>query len=202
MSWPRVPRARRTIVSDVLRMGGGFNGSARSLMSPGLLRQIAEQEEAEARKVAEELRKREERAEEWRPRATAAAIQDAVAAGEQFTPRMLAGRGLGHTKQEFIALVSARQDHEDAQSAARAQAKFRAWQLEQTASVSINTSAPTSAEVAEREQMQARAAAYRAKRVEVRDDPGGPPVRGVGSGANGDRGSGAGGGRCCRSAAR
>ena len=145
-------------------MGGGFNGSARSQMSPGLLRQIAEQEDREARQAAEEVRKREERAEEWRSRATAAAIQDAVAAGEQFHPGMLAGRGLGHTKQEFIALASARQDHEDAIAAAREQAKFRAWQLEQTASVSINTSAPTPAELAEQAQITSRAEAYRARR--------------------------------------
>jgi hypothetical protein len=149
-----------------VRMGGGFNGSATSQMSPSLLRQIALQEEAEARKAAEELRKREERAEEWQTRAVTAAIQDAMDRGEEFNPRMLDGRGLGHTPAEFVALVSARQDHEDMQAAARERQAFEAWKFQESVGTSADVSAPTPVELAEQATMAARVEAFRARRRE------------------------------------
>ena len=156
-------------MSGEVKMGGGFNGAARSQMSPGLLRQIAAQEEQEARQAAEERRKREAKAEAWRSRAVQSAVAEALDAGEQFSPQMLEGHGLGHTQSEFVALVSARQDHEDAMAAAREWQEFRRWQEERSASMSDRVGSPArrvgpgagpGATVnAEREQVAAAAAA-------------------------------------------
>jgi hypothetical protein len=120
---------------------GGFGGSLRSQMSEQLQRRIAEQEAAEAREAAQEERARAQRAEVHQENAIQAAISQALENGEDFHPRMLRGERLGHTRQEFLAMQSARMDAEDAQLAARQQAAFRKWQAEQSASMSGDTSA-------------------------------------------------------------
>jgi hypothetical protein len=81
-------------------------------------------------------------------------------AGEQFSPRMLEGRGLGHTPSEFIALVNAKLDREAAQAAAREAQEFRRWQAEQSADVS----APTEAELEEKRDLAARLESRRARK--------------------------------------
>jgi hypothetical protein len=110
------------------------------------------------------VRKRELRAEKWQTRAIQAAVADALDRGEAFHPQMLEGRGIGRTRAELIAEVSARQDLEDAMAAAAERAEFRRWQEERSASMSGTMSAPTPAEVAEREAMAARIAALRERK--------------------------------------
>ena len=77
--------------------------------------------------------------------------------------------GVGHTRAEFVALVSVRQDVVDAHAAGREQAAFRRCQAEQNADTWVDTSAATeAAENAERELMAAPAADYRRKQSEGR----------------------------------
>ena len=107
------------------RIHGGFNSSLRSQMSPQLQRKLSEQEDREARELAEQQRERALRAEQFQESAMQAAIQAALEAGETFHPRMLRGAGLGHTTSEFIALRAAEMDREDAQREFRRQVVIR-----------------------------------------------------------------------------
>jgi hypothetical protein len=89
----------------------------------------------------------------YRPSAAA----EAVAAGVTMRDA-LAGRGLGHTPRELIETVSAQQDLKDAQAEARQRAAYYRWQVELSADMSVDMSAPTPAEKVELEATTARAA--------------------------------------------
>jgi hypothetical protein len=122
---------------------GGFGGSIRSMMSPGLQRRLAEQEAAEAREAKEQERFRAQRAEAHHEASIQAAIAQALEQGQEFNPRMLRGEGLGRTRAEAIQYYSAMQDREDVLAAAREQLAFRRWQAEQAALYSGDASADT-----------------------------------------------------------
>jgi hypothetical protein len=108
-------------------------------MSPELQRTIAEAEAAERREAAKEGELRQLRTERLEENAFHAAVQEAISRGIDASKALL-GREIGHTRGEFIAMISARQDIEDAQAAAREQVAFRKWQAEQSASWSGDTS--------------------------------------------------------------
>jgi len=146
---------------------GGFTGdpsSVRSGMSDGLRRQIAQNEEREARAQAKIESKRAERVAAFAESANQHAIAMALEAGEQFNPRMLHGEGLGHTPAELIELVSARQDVEDLRFEAAELEEFRRWKAQKTASTSADNSAPTQLQLEAGAQTQARAERERARR--------------------------------------
>jgi hypothetical protein len=130
-------------MSDQVAIRGGFGVSLRSQMSEGLQRRIAAEEAAEQRQMAAEQRERTQRAEAWQQNAITAAIQDALARGEEFSPKMLAGRGLGSTHSEFIQQRAALMDVEDAQIQARQAVAYRKWLQEQSDGMSGDTSAHT-----------------------------------------------------------
>jgi hypothetical protein len=85
---------------------GGFTGdvtSVRSTMSDGLRRQVAALEEREAREQAKIERERQAPVEAFERSANQHAIAMALEAGEQFSPRMLHGEGLGHQPHELVS---------------------------------------------------------------------------------------------------
>jgi hypothetical protein len=127
------------------RIVGGFNGALRSQMSPQIQRRLAEEEVREAREAAQEERERAQRVEDFQTRALQGAIAAAIERGEEVSPRVLRGRGeqLGHTPSEFVALVSAQQDREDAMAQARQQVAYRKWLVEQSDALSGDTSVHT-----------------------------------------------------------
>jgi hypothetical protein len=134
---------------------GGFNGSLRSQMSPQLQRQIAQQEQIEAREAAQEERARTERAEVLQENAIRAAISQAVEQGQDFHPRMLRGERLGRTRQEAIAYFSGLQDMEDRKVELAERREFEQWQIRRAESLSGDTSVATlEAERAEEEWWQ------------------------------------------------
>jgi hypothetical protein len=109
---------------------GGFGESSpnRARMSDSMLRSIAVEEERYARQAAIEARRHQEDAEELRQRAVQSAIAAAVARGEDVSgPRRLRGESLGHRPSEFVQMISAQQDAEDAHRDARERAAYRRW---------------------------------------------------------------------------
>jgi hypothetical protein len=146
---------------------GGFDGSVRAGMSPGTLRLVAQLEAAEAARDRDVAAQRMVRAEQWQESALAGAIAMAIERGEDMSnPRRLRGEGLGHTPAEFIALASAEQDRQDAWEAARVGREFERWQLRESASHQVDTSAPTPDEVDARELLTSRTADAVARRRE------------------------------------
>jgi hypothetical protein len=132
-------------------------------MSPRLQRQIAAQEEAEAREAAKLERERAYRAEQFQERAQQSAIAAALEAGEEFHPRMLHGERLGHQPHEFIAAASARMDVEDQRFEASELAEFREWKRRRGEATQGDTAAPTQRQLDADKLMQERAAKYRAR---------------------------------------
>jgi hypothetical protein len=154
---------------------GGFTGdpsSVRSTMSDGLRRQIALNEEREARAQAELEHERQVRVERFADSASRHAIAMALEAGEEFHPRMLAGQGLGHTVRELIETVSDRQDIEDQRIEAAELEEFRRWKAAKSAGLSGDVSAPTAQQLEAQQLTQQRAERFRQKinrRVEARE---------------------------------
>jgi hypothetical protein len=139
------------------RVPGGFGGALRSQMSPQLQRRLAEEEDREARELAQEQREQRVRAEQFQETAIQGAIAMALEAGEAFHPRWLRGERLGNTTSEFIAQRAQMMDVEDAQREARQAVAYRKWQLEQSASLSGDTTADlVLAERAERDGQETR----------------------------------------------
>jgi hypothetical protein len=149
---------------STITYGGGW-GSSYPNMSPGLQMRIAAADAQYEREGAAQAQARRERAavdEEARVRAS---IEQAIERGEAVdVRRAYADGGVGHEPREFIEYASAVQDVEDARRAAEAAVAFRKYGEQFYGDVSADVSAPTPAEVAEREEMQARAEKYRAKR--------------------------------------
>jgi hypothetical protein len=146
---------------------GGFAGdvtSVRSTMSDGLRRQVAQNEEREAREQAKLERERQARVDAFAESANRHAIAMALEAGEEFHPRMLAGQGLGHTVRELVEAVSIRQDVEDQRFEAAELEEFRKWKAARQAGAQADNSAPTQLQLEAGAQMQARAARERARR--------------------------------------
>jgi len=132
------------------------------MMSPGLQRQIAEQEEAEAREAAKEARERAARAQLWQERSLQAAIAQAVLDGESVNPRQaMQGRGIGHQPHEFVAMMAAVQDAEDEREAAREHAEYLAWKRDRGESMQGDMTAPTHEEAEANRLDAARSAKYR-----------------------------------------
>ncbi len=156
-----------------VRMGGGFEGSARSAMSPGTLRLVAELEQAQERRDAQEAARREAAAQEFQARSEALAVSQAIEQGEAMRDA-LTGRGVGRTHGEFLSMVSAEMDLADAQAQARERQEFRRWQASHGGGFAAwaeansgNMSAPTEVEIAEQQTRAAWAADARRKRREA-----------------------------------
>jgi hypothetical protein len=139
-------------------------------MSPGTQRLVAQLEQAQERRDVQEAAKREARAAEFRNRSEQLAVAQAIEQGETMRDA-LTGRGVGRTRQEFLALVSAEMDLADAQAQARERQEFRRWQASHggdwaawAEANSADMSAPTEVEIAEQAATQARTEAWRAKR--------------------------------------
>lgn len=130
-------------MNDQIREGiyGGFGGALRSQMSPQLLRAIAEQEAEERRQAAQEERARAQRREDFEAANVQSAIAEALASGQEFSPRMLRGQGYGRTRSEAIAHYSAMQDLEDRRAEVREAKEFENWKIQRSASLSGDSSA-------------------------------------------------------------
>jgi hypothetical protein len=135
---------------------GGFGGSIRSMMSPGLQRRLAEQEAAEAKEGREQERERALRAEVHHEASIQAAIAQALEQGQEFNPRMLRGEGLGRTVSESLAYYSAVADAEDRRRAAQARRAFNEWQARHNELHSADMSAPSPEELQSRAESEAR----------------------------------------------
>jgi hypothetical protein len=139
------------------RIHGGFGGSLRSQMSPQLQRQIALQEQAEAKEAREEERARAQRIEDLEARNVQAAIAMAIENGQEFSPRMLRGQGYGRTRSEAIAYYSELQDMEDRRAEVREAKEFENWKIQRSAGLSGDTTADLIlSERAEREKQETR----------------------------------------------
>jgi hypothetical protein len=144
---------------------GGFTGSqssVRSAMSDGMRRQVAELEEREARAHARLEAERAAEVAAFEESALSAAVLMALEEGEAFSPRMLRGEQVGHTKDELIAIVSARQDHEDARFEAEELREFRKWK--ETRGEQADVSAPSELQKEAGAAMESRAATERRRR--------------------------------------
>lgn len=147
-----------------VHMGGGF-GSSTDNLSPTLQARIAAADAEYERQSAVEEYEAQLRREIAAEANVHLSIVQAQERGELVDVRKaIRDGGVGHTRQDFLALCAARQDVEDMRAAARQQAAFRKWQAEQD--TSADTSAPTAVELAEGEVIAGRAANYRRKHRE------------------------------------
>jgi hypothetical protein len=161
---------RQELVEVVEGVGistGGFAGagSVSDRMSPGLRGAIAQAEAVEAYEAAQEQRRHSARVAQFQERSEEAArqiaIQEALAAGEDASPRALRGERLGHTHGEFVALMSARMDVEDMQLEAAKWQAMRRWEAQYDAGQYADVSAPSARQLEEEDRMQERMQAVR-----------------------------------------
>lgn len=140
-------------MTDTIRYGASW-GAARNLMSDAMRARVDAADRAYEREAAEERRERAERREAARDRAVRASIEEALGRGELFdVRRAFAEGGVGRTRAELLAYVSAAQDVEDAKLRRKAQREIdRVGETTFYEQYSADTSAPTL-----EEQAQARA---------------------------------------------
>jgi hypothetical protein len=119
-------------------MGFGSD-SCRAQLSDQALRTVAQLEAIEARRDAEEQRRRDAAVEEYASRSMQLAVQQAVQAGSPMHDALV-GRRVGRTHRETVQLMAARMDHEDAMAAAREQQEYRRWQEQRTDDSTAHTS--------------------------------------------------------------
>lgn len=154
-----------TMSETVLRAGGGW-GTAAAFMSPGVAARVAAADHEYDRQTARQRRERAELLAADEQRRIRASIVEAEARGELVDiRRAIRDGGVGHTPAEFIALVSAQQDREDARRAAIARREIARIGADRFyAENSADTSAPLEADVAADEALLARGRAVRAER--------------------------------------
>jgi hypothetical protein len=155
--------AGEVVGGPAVYLSGGWGDTRDDRLSPQLAKRMAQEDARDAREArqAEQVR-RELQARREQENITAS-IQLAFERGEDVdVRRAYADGGVGRTPREAIEYASALGDVDDMREAARQQAAYRKWQLEQSADTSADTSAPTAAQKFETEQMAARAAELRA----------------------------------------
>jgi hypothetical protein len=144
-------------MSGTIFVRGGFGDeSIRAGMSDGLRRRIALAEAEQAQEAAREQRQRALRAEAFEESSLRAAIAAAIEAGEDVSPRRGRHETVGRTRQEAVALFSARQDAEDMQRAARHRVAIRKLMAQHAEQDYGDTSAPTELELTQRAEEQAK----------------------------------------------
>jgi hypothetical protein len=146
------------MTDNVIRYDAGWSReTGRSLPPAVRARQIAEEQQER-----QQERERQAKAEALRERALMVAMDMAVQRGELVSISetfRTGGANIGHTRAEFIALCSARQDQEDAIARSRARREMQQLGVDAVTYsdlMSGDMSAPTAAE-------QAEAATERAK---------------------------------------
>jgi hypothetical protein len=137
--------------------GGGFLDSAESRLPETLIVAVEVADELDRRDVEREARRAAERASQFEMRSIQASAVLAEDRGELVNRREALTRGVGHTPSEFVALCAAEQDLEDLRAEQRERAAFEKWKRDRQEGTWADTSAPTEAEVVEREQTAARA---------------------------------------------
>lgn len=149
-------------MSETVSMSGGFNRGVDHL-SPSLAARVLAADAQHDRAAARVEREREVLLERRREVDIAESVRLAEESGE-IVDRRARRDGIGHTRQEFVALCSARSDLEDAQERGREAARIRRFLAGEDDYG--DASAPLPSEVAEGEILASRAANYRAKRAE------------------------------------
>jgi hypothetical protein len=147
-----------------IRMGGGFGDAALSEMSPRLRARVQAADAEYAREVAKEERERAFLRDEEREAAIAASVIQAADRGEVFDLQEALQRGIGRTPNEVIEYASAMADIQDMRVAAEKRKLFNEFE----AGFSADMSAPTPAEVAEKEAERAHHAEWGPKVAEER----------------------------------
>jgi hypothetical protein len=141
-----------------------FGGVLRSRMSEATQRTIALNEAGEQRAEQLEERARRERAERLEENAIRAAVEQAYQFGEHVSAQQIARGELGHTRSEFLSLVTAREDAEERLAEARQRREFRRWQEGHWADNSAPTPEQETSARKAREAVEERQAALRADR--------------------------------------
>jgi hypothetical protein len=132
-------------VTDLtIRVSGGF-GTEYPDMSPSLRAKVAQSDAEYDRQAARDERQRRIAAESAHERTVDAAAW--ALAREAGIPLTQARRECGHQKHEFIALISARQDLEDAQRLARQRQALRHAGIDPFSGEPIEVPAPSDLEV-------------------------------------------------------
>lgn len=150
-----------------LRTRGGFADSRHERLSPQLAARMAAQDAGEAASAAQQARELAEEKARHQDIVASESIRAAINRGEDLDIlQAIRDGGVGHTRGEFIAQASARQDVEDARVAHAERREFEAWRLGRSADASADTGTKDPVEQAEGEVLAARAASYRQKRKE------------------------------------
>jgi hypothetical protein len=141
-----------TVPGAQVQVTGGFGADSATMKyaSPTLRRRAALADLEHEQHTRDERRAAAVEAEARHERAVMVAAQMALERGE-ITSLAEAYRNpaaaLGHTKSEFLALVSAQQDAEDARLAAAARKAYQRWLNQESEDASVDMSAPLPAEV-------------------------------------------------------
>jgi hypothetical protein len=153
--------------SDVIQYGAGW-GTSYEHMSPSLRARCAQADREYDRQSAREAQARAELAARDEQSRIALSIIQAEDRGELFDMReAMRNGGVGRTKAEALAYYSSLSDWQDARERALQAKQIRDHlNSDWYGDTSADMSAPSPAEVAEREQMGARVEEYRAKRRE------------------------------------
>jgi hypothetical protein len=154
-------------MGGTIHVRGGWNNSTLDGASPSMRARILQADAEYEAEAAREERARKQRAADQHERAVQASIAAALERGEVFDMRHALQHGVGRTHREIIEHASAMQDVEDMREAARRRKAFEAFEQRFYGDNTADMSAPTEAEVAEREQTAARAEERRTKRRET-----------------------------------
>lgn len=148
-------------MTDHVRYGAGW-GTARAMMSDSMRARVDAADHEYDRQAAHERRERAERAAHQDEMRVRASIQAALDRGELVDIReALRSGGVGRTRAELLAYVSAQQDIEDATARGRARKTIEALgEVGYSEAYTADTSAPDEVDIAEarkvREKLDAR----------------------------------------------
>jgi hypothetical protein len=144
-------------------VGGGFESDATERLPESLLARTEVADELERRERDREAR----RAALFEQNSIRASIVEAEERGEWFSPRTAwANGGVGRTRGEFLAWIIGQQEAEDARAEWAERREFEAWRRRRQEGAYADTTMPSQAEVAEQQQVAARAAGQAAQRHE------------------------------------
>ena len=148
-------------------VGGGFESDATERLPESLLARAEVADELDRRERDREARRAAERASLFEQNSIRASIVEAEERGEWFSPRTAwANGGVGRTRGEFLAWIIGQQEAEDARAEWAERREFEAWRRRRQEGAYADTTAPSKAEVAEQQQVAARAAEQAAQRHE------------------------------------
>jgi hypothetical protein len=148
-------------------VGGGFESDATERLPEPLPARAEVADGLDWRERDREARRAADRAALFEQNSIRASIVEAEERGEWFSPRTAwANGGVGRTRGEFLAWIIGQQEAEDARAEWAERREFEACRRRRQEGAYADTTAPSKAEVAEQQQVAARAAEQAAQRHE------------------------------------